>query len=90
VRDGRYGPYVNWGKVNATLPKGVEPAAVTLEKALELIIAKGGSNGKKPKAGKAKSTKSAAKATTKKAAASKTGATKKAGASKKAAKPKKD
>ena len=89
VRDGRYGPYVNWGKVNATLPKGVEPTAVTLEKALELIVAKGGSNGKKPKAGKAKSTKSAAKATTKKAA-SKTGAAKKAGATKKAAKPKKD
>lgn len=22
VRDGRYGAYVNWGKVNATIPKG--------------------------------------------------------------------
>lgn len=40
VRDGRYGPYVNWEKINATLPKGKDPASVTLEEALELIAAK--------------------------------------------------
>ena len=51
VRDGRYGPYVNWGKVNATLPKGKEPMSVTVEEALELIAAKAGKSGggkKKP------------------------------------------
>jgi DNA topoisomerase-1 len=34
VRDGKYGPYVNWGKVNATLPKGKDPQALTVEEAL--------------------------------------------------------
>jgi DNA topoisomerase-1 len=45
VRDGRYGPYVNLGKVNATLPKGKDPMTVTLQEALALIgerDAKGG------------------------------------------------
>ena len=37
VRDGKYGPYVNCGKVNATLPKGKDPQSVTLEEALALI-----------------------------------------------------
>ena len=55
VRAGRYGPYVNQGKVNATLPRDLAPEAVTLEKALELIAAKAGSKSKtkakaKPKA----------------------------------------
>lgn len=40
VRNGRYGPYVNWGKINATLPKDKEPISVTLSEALELISAK--------------------------------------------------
>ncbi|EJF82847.1 type I DNA topoisomerase [Bartonella rattimassiliensis] len=40
VRHGRYGPYVNWGKVNATLPKEKDPISVTLPEALELISAK--------------------------------------------------
>ena len=56
VRDGRYGPYVNWGKVNATLPKGKDPHTVTLEEALTLVAekaAKGGS-GKKPFRGRKK------------------------------------
>ena len=36
---GRYGPYVKWEKVNATLPKEIAPETVTLEQALELIAA---------------------------------------------------
>lgn len=46
IMAGRYGPYVKMGKVNATLPKGTEPEAVTLEIALPLIAAKAGSSGK--------------------------------------------
>ena len=45
--DGRYGPYVKWDKVNATLPKGTEPTAVTMDLALELIAAKAAKGGKK-------------------------------------------
>jgi DNA topoisomerase-1 len=45
VRPGKYGPYVNQGKVNATLPKTLKPEDVTLEQALELIAAKAGSAG---------------------------------------------
>jgi DNA topoisomerase I len=73
VRDGRYGPYVNWGKVNATLPKGKDPATVTLEEALALIAEKGGASSAKKKApakkAAAKTTKSAAKTTKKTAKA---------------------
>jgi DNA topoisomerase-1 len=61
VRPGKYGPYVNQGKVNATLPKDMKPEAVTLEQALELIAAKGGAAKKKPAAKKATAKKPAAK-----------------------------
>jgi DNA topoisomerase-1 len=37
VLDGRYGPYVKYKRTNATLPKDVDPASVTLEMALQLI-----------------------------------------------------
>ena len=40
VYRGRYGPYVKHGSVNATLPRGVDPQAITLEEALELLAAK--------------------------------------------------
>lgn len=55
VRDGRYGAYVNWGKVNATIPKGQDPTSVTLDESLVLIaerIAKTGTGGKPAKAKK--------------------------------------
>ena len=67
VRDGRYGPYVNWGKVNATLPKGKDPQAVTVEEALALIAEKAGKSGGKTAARR----KPAAKAPAKKAPAKK-------------------
>jgi len=49
VLSGRYGPYVKHGDVNATLPRGREPADLTMEQAVELIAeraAKGPSKGK--------------------------------------------
>lgn len=43
VLSGRYGPYVKHGKINATIPKDMEPAEVTLEQALELLAKKAAS-----------------------------------------------
>ncbi|WP_234050068.1 MULTISPECIES: type I DNA topoisomerase [unclassified Xanthobacter] len=43
VRAGRFGPYVNHGKVNATLPKSTDPEALTLADAVALIDAKAAS-----------------------------------------------
>ena len=40
--DGRYGPYVKWNRLNASLPKGMDSGALTLEQALELIEGKRG------------------------------------------------
>ena len=82
MRDGRYSPYVNWGKVNATLPKGKDPQSVTVEEALALLEQKGASRGKKkaPAKTKSKATKATAKTseakskTTKSAKASKAAA----------------
>ncbi|MEO6395108.1 MAG: type I DNA topoisomerase [Devosia sp.] len=71
VRDGRYGPYVNQGKINATLPKSVKPEDVSLEQALELIAERATrSGGRKP------TRKAAAKAPAKKVAAKKPAAKK--------------
>ena len=74
VRAGRYGPYVNQGKVNATLPKELKPEDVTVEKALELIAAKGGPSATKKSSSRTAGAKNApakkavAKKTTKQAA----------------------
>ncbi|MBW9067567.1 type I DNA topoisomerase [Agrobacterium pusense] len=87
VRDGRYGAYVNWGKVNATIPKGQDPASVTLDEALVLIaerIAKTGTGGKPAKAKKTTAKKADGDAAAKPKATKAKAATK----SKTAAKPK--
>ncbi|NCO85574.1 MAG: type I DNA topoisomerase [Rhodobacterales bacterium] len=83
VMPGRYGPYVKWEKVNATLPKDMEPEALTLDQAVELVDAKAGKGGKKAAPKKA-ATKAPAKAAAKKPAAKKP-ATKKAATTKPAA-----
>lgn len=89
VRDGRYGPYVNWGKINATLPKGKDPATVTLEEALQLITDKAGSSKSKAKKAPAKKAAAKEKAATKAPAKAKAEAKPKAPAkAKAAAKPK--
>lgn len=62
IMPGRYGPYVKWGAVNATLPRDAAPEAVTLEEALALIAAKAGKKGtRKAAAAKAPAKKAAAK-----------------------------
>ena len=48
LRAGRFGPYVNAGKINATLPKSTDPDALTLEEALRLIAAKAEATGLSP------------------------------------------
>ena len=40
VRDGRYGPYVTDGELNASVPKGRDPASVTLDDAVALLAAR--------------------------------------------------
>ncbi len=75
IMEGKYGPYVKWNKVNATLPKEVAPEALTMDQALELIDAKAAKKGTRRKAApkKAAAKKPAPKkATTKKATVRKT------------------
>ncbi len=84
VKSGRYGPYVNHGKVNATLPKDKDPLEVTMEEAVAMIEAKGGSKPAGKKAA-AKKTPAKKKAAPKKTAAKKKAAPKKATATEKEA-----
>ena len=81
VMDGRYGPYVKHGKINATLPRDVKPEDVTMDQAVELITARAAKTGaKKPRRKAPAKKKAAAKkkpAAKKKAPARKNAAAKK-------------
>ncbi|HCM53421.1 MAG TPA: DNA topoisomerase I, partial [Candidatus Magasanikbacteria bacterium] len=37
IREGRYGPYIKAGKINAKIPKDTDPTTLTLEQCQELI-----------------------------------------------------
>ncbi len=45
VKAGRYGPYVNHGKINATLPRDSDATTLTLEDAIALVAAKAAGQG---------------------------------------------
>ena len=57
IKSGRYGPYVTDGTINASLPQGAEPDALTMEQAVELLdarAAKGPAKGSRRRAAKPK------------------------------------
>ncbi|PIE07176.1 MAG: DNA topoisomerase I [Rhodobacterales bacterium] len=85
VMDGRYGPYVKWEKVNATLPKDMTPESITLDQAVLLVDEKA-AKGKAPTRRKAAAKKPAAKKAPAKKPAAKKAPAKKAAAKKPAAK----
>lgn len=81
IFSGRYGPYVQHGKVRATIGKSQDPESLTIEEALELLAEKiskeaaGGKTASKSKAGAKKA--APKKAAPKKAATAKKTTTKK-------------
>ncbi|HEX8231726.1 MAG TPA: type I DNA topoisomerase [Caulobacteraceae bacterium] len=48
VLSGRYGPYVNAGKVNANIPKSADPEALGMEQAVALLAERAAKSGGKP------------------------------------------
>ena len=47
ILDGRYGPYVSYGKINVSVPKSMNPQDLTLEDCQKMIESKGGKVKKK-------------------------------------------
>ena len=82
VLDGRYGPYVKHGKINATIPNGTEPQDLTMEEAVKLIAERAAKSGKKKPARKKAAPKKKAAAKKKPAAKKKAPAKKKTAAAK--------
>ena len=86
--NGRFGPYLKHGQINANIPRGADPASITLEQAIELVDARAAAapstkmKGRKKAAAKAPAPKKA----TGKAAAKSTGETKSTTTKKPAAK----
>ena len=64
IYDGKYGPYVKWQKINATIPETIQPDDLTLAQAVDLIDERAAKSGKKVTKKKATTKKPAAKKTT--------------------------
>ena len=47
IYDGKYGPYVKWEKINATIPETIAPEDLTLAQAVDLIDERASKSGKK-------------------------------------------
>ncbi|MEO1640495.1 MAG: type I DNA topoisomerase [Pseudomonadota bacterium] len=60
IYDGKYGPYVKWEKINATIPDTVEPSDLTMAQAVDLIDERAAKSGKKVTKRKAPAKKKAA------------------------------
>ncbi len=71
VRQGRFGPYVNHGKTNATLKRDMSPESLTLEEAIRLVEDKEGAGGGVKRKVAAKAPAAAKKTSAKKPAAKK-------------------
>ena len=54
VMKGKYGPYVKWEKINATIPDTIEPEDITMDQAVILIDERAEKSGKKKPAAKKK------------------------------------
>jgi DNA topoisomerase I len=48
VMSGRYGPYIKYKKINATLPKDADPESIDMETAMKLVAEREAKGGKKP------------------------------------------
>lgn len=84
VHEGRFGPYIKHGKVNASIPKGSSPDDITLDQALPLLAARLERMAAKKGGAKAKPKKGAKKPAAKKNAAKKKAPAKKAAPKEKA------
>jgi DNA topoisomerase-1 len=59
--NGRFGPYLKHGTINANIPRGADPASITLEQAIELVDTRAAAAPSTKMKGKKKAAKPAAK-----------------------------
>jgi DNA topoisomerase-1 len=71
ILDGRFGPYVTDGTTNASVPRGTDPANLTMDEAVTLLAERAARGPSKARTKKTAAKKSAKKAATKKTAAKK-------------------